>query len=114
MPDPPVVDFAFLVDNLEKRPQMHMPVANYDTIVAYLHGLDLGWTRLARADGPLRGFREFLLARSENHRSLGWSQLIEVIAERERKDPRTLLFQLLGEFLELAPENSPNPRKEST
>jgi hypothetical protein len=109
VPDHLVVDIAFVVDFLENRPLMLMPKVNYDTIVAYLYGLDYGWSPLSKTKGPLAGFREFLLPRIDNCRSYGWSQLIEAIAERDGKDPRPLLVQLLKEFLQTAPDNSGKP-----
>jgi hypothetical protein len=103
----PKFDFDFLLDGLEKRPQMFVVPTNYDSIVGYLEGFGAGCIH-SGGKNPLDGFREFLLARIDNYRSYGWSQIVEVMAQRDGQNPQALLFQLLREFRGIAPGDKSN------
>lgn len=96
------------LEHLRTRPSMHVQPVSFSTIVACVHGFDLG-----RESEFLRGFREWLRMRTPQGFNLSWDGLIlhctfpQVSAVREllsvpESDRQAVngLFDLLLAFLE--------------
>jgi hypothetical protein len=69
------MDFAELVGTLCKRPGMWVCQPYFSSVCAYIRGYNH-----ARDGGPLAGFREWLIVRTNGGNNLPWEVLVRLIA----------------------------------
>ncbi len=74
------------VQSVRSAPSMWLPVVSYDTVSAFLAGVD------AASDGGfLRGFREWLVVKCDGGNNLHWTEHILYLAFPQEESPRKAL-----------------------
>ena len=101
----------FNLDGLRVRPTMYLVRVDFDSVAAYLQGLNA-----ATHDSLLLGFREWLVPKREGGTNLPWSEIILDLAFpgvadsraqlKEAADHATAIDCLFGNFEEFWAERS--------
>ena len=92
-------EFRELLQNIRRRPQMYLPLYNYETLVIFFTGIEV-WQAVEGSSPIMPFFPKWLSARNSCEYSLHWSTVLSQMCEEKGiLDKTEYFFECMVEFL---------------